>query len=83
MDTSAFEWGYAAGGQDVDGKIQRQRAGMEEIQRPKVNGPAGQISAARSLRNDGWAIDGVGLFPHSRECELYDTGLPALMLDHL
>ena len=70
VDAFPFQRSDAAGGQDIDREIQGQRAGMEQIQRPKVDGPARQISTAGSLGDDGGA-PGRAVFSHDA---LYPEG---------
>jgi hypothetical protein len=41
LDALSFEWRDAAGGQDFNGKIQRQCAGMKQVQRPEINRSSG------------------------------------------
>src|ERR1039458_8981658 len=41
-----------ATGQDVESNVYAHRAGMEKVQRPDVEGPAGQIGAARRCGNN-------------------------------
>ena len=61
-----FQRRQAAGGENVDCEIYRQRAGMEEIQRPKVDGASRQIGAARSLGDDAGPTGRIGAFSHLR-----------------
>ena len=70
MDPSAFKRRHPAGGENVDRKVQRQRAGVEKVQRPKVNRAAGQIGTARRMRNDGGSGRSGNWFPQN--AELYD-----------
>src|SRR4029077_10350305 len=41
-----------AAGEDVDGKIYGDCAGMKEVKRPEVEGAAGQVHPAGGVRND-------------------------------
>ncbi len=44
--------GDLASGEDVDGKIYGDRAGMKKIKRPKIESTAGQVNPAGRVRND-------------------------------
>ena len=39
--------------------------GMEQVQRPQIDGASSQVSAAGSLRDDGGSAGGVGGFSHA------------------
>ena len=54
-----------AGGEDVDREIHRERAGMEQIQRPQIDGASSQVSPAGGLGDDGRSAGGVGGFSHA------------------
>src|ERR1043166_4104119 len=50
LDALSLERRDAAASQNLNSKIQRQRARMKQIQRPEVNGASGEVGATRSLR---------------------------------
>src|SRR5450759_1240194 len=55
-DFSSASGSDFATGQDVEGNVYAHRAGMEKVQRPDVEGPAGQIGAAGRCGNDLVAV---------------------------
>ncbi len=63
VDALSLERSDPARGLNVEGKIQGQRAGMEKIERPQVDGAARQIGAAGRLGDNGWTAR-VGRFRH-------------------
>ena len=65
MNALALERRDAAGGLNVERKIQCQRAGMKQIERPEVEGASGQIGAAGRLGDD-------------RRCRLYERRVFAM-----
>ena len=51
-DFVVSEAGDFAAGEDVDGKIYGDSAGMKKIERPKIESAAGQVNPAGRVRND-------------------------------
>src|SRR5512140_2210134 len=50
---AAGERPEGAAGQNTDGKVHRDRAGMKEVERPDIHGAARQIDPAGGMRGDG------------------------------
>ena len=65
VDALPFQRREAAGGEDVDRKIQRERPGMEQVQRPQIDGASRQISPAGGLGHDGRSAGRIRDFPHA------------------
>ena len=55
----------AAGSQDVDRKVQRQRARMKQVKRPQINRASRQIGAAWRLGDDRRSADRIPHFAHA------------------
>src|ERR1700733_3173935 len=55
----------ATGGEDLQGKVEREGAGMKEVQGPEVDRASGEIGAAGGLGGDGWSYR-RGLWSHAR-----------------
>ena len=51
-NTLAGEGNDAASGKNIDGKVDRNCAGMKQVERPDVEGTARQIHPAGGVRND-------------------------------
>ena len=64
MNAFPFQRRDPASGENVDRKIHRQRAGMEQVQRPQINSASSQVSTAGGLSDDGGSAGGVGTFSH-------------------
>ena len=54
-----------AGSQNLDGEVQRQGAGMKQIQWPEIDRAAGEISPAGRLRDDSPSAGGEIDFQHA------------------
>src|SRR5580765_4992084 len=66
LDALSFEWRDAAGGQDFNGKVQRQRTRMKQIQRPEVNRASGQIGATGGMGGNRRLQGRGGLSRHAK-----------------
>ena len=73
MNSLPFERCNAASGEDVDREVQGERAGMEQVQRPEIDGASGEIGTAGRLRNNGFAAGDEAGFSHAM---LYHARLP-------
>ena len=71
LDARALERNDATGSQDFQGEIQSQGIGVEQIQRPEVEGTSGKVGAAGSLCGDDLGCREGRRFAHA---ELYHAG---------
>ncbi len=62
MDPLSLQRSDTATRQDIHREIQRERAGMEKIQGPEVDGSAGEIGTTGSQRHDRTPIENSGGF---------------------
>ena len=60
-----FERRDPAGGKNIDREIHRERAGMEQVQGPQIDGASSQVRAAGGLCDDGGPARGIGGFAHA------------------
>jgi len=65
MNSLPLERRNTAGGENVNGEVEGQRAGVEEVERPKVDGSSGKVGAAGSLSNDGFTAGNKPGFSHA------------------
>ena len=65
MNALSFQRCDAASGKDIDREIYRERARVEQVQRPQIDGASGQVSTARGLPDNAGSAGRVDGFSHA------------------